>query len=41
MIGPAASKSEVQARKREVTCLVEKFQRKTAFSSLLKETGWM
>lgn len=41
MIGPAAFKSEVQVRKREVTCQLEKFPEKTAFSSLLKETGWM
>lgn len=37
---PGAAKSEVEARKREVTCLMAKFPEKTVFSSLLKDTGW-
>lgn len=41
MIGPGAAKSEGEARKREVTCLVAKFPEKTASRFLLMETGWI
>ncbi len=39
MIGPGAAKSEGEARKREVTCLVAKFPEKTASRFLWRQAG--